>query len=153
VRDAFIEETNQGMGALRTLSWQRALLGTGPRMLTPYLKGLVPGRTQHEAVAMTPRTTFWRLLLENGIVGFATWLAAVGVLLGHLFADARRNHHATALLGGTLALVMTFLAFDASQHLGIQVLFWSALGLAAGIHAGRDGTPAVYRILRARDAL
>jgi lipopolysaccharide/colanic/teichoic acid biosynthesis glycosyltransferase len=116
---------------LEAASWKDLLLGVGPRTLGE--SGLPAATLDPEAVS-----AHVRLLVENGVLGWAT---IVWVLVAAMVTLYRAHRHATdpnlrALLWAVFCSVagftLTLQRFCAFENLTLQVFFWGLLGVGMG---------------------
>ena len=135
----------QGLTALpaRTL-----LLGLGPRTLGE----LVPAGDALANVNVHSLNGNVRLLLENGVLGWAAMMWILVTAVHSLYSAQRSTSDAgmRAVLWAVMAAVVGFgvalQSFDPFDNIAIQILFWGLLGIGIGTVVRLGDRPSDYRI-------
>lgn len=133
---------------LTQLSWRELLLGLGPRTLGELsLPGSVPG-----GVDLRGSNANVRLILENGILGWAAMMWILGAAVHSLFQAQREltDPGLRAVLWAVLLSVLGFFVamqtFDPFDNIALQILFWGLLGVGMGTVVRLGGHSSDYRI-------
>lgn len=132
---------------LADLPTRTLLLGMGPRTLGE----LVPA-----GVTLTDGSLHLngnvRLVVENGVLGWAAMVWILLTALTSLYAAQRRTTDTglRAVLWAVMAAVVGFgvamQSFDPFDNIAIQILFWGLLGIGIGTVVRLGERPSDYRI-------
>jgi lipopolysaccharide/colanic/teichoic acid biosynthesis glycosyltransferase len=124
------------------------LLGLGPRTLGE----LAPPGHSSSDLALHALNGNVRLVLENGILGWAAMLWILVTALTALYRAQRSTTDAglRAVLWAVMAAVVGFgvamQSFDPFDNIAIQLLFWGLLGIGIGTVVRLGERPSDYRI-------
>jgi len=134
--------------ALTELPTRTLLFGIGPRTigeLAPKGALIVDG-------VMRPLNGNVRLLLENGVLGWAAMLWILVTAVRALYqaqrgtADAGMRAVLWAVMAAVLGFGVAMQSFDPFDNIAIQLLFWGLLGIGIGTVVRLGERPSDYRI-------
>jgi lipopolysaccharide/colanic/teichoic acid biosynthesis glycosyltransferase len=134
--------------SIAQLSLRELLFGLGPRTLGE----LVPAGSHLPDSAFHDLSGNVRLLLENGILGWATMMWVLGAALASLVSAQRRTADPGlravqwAIIFASVGLLVSMLRFDPFNNIAIQLLFWGLLGIGIGTEVRLGGRSSEYRI-------
>jgi lipopolysaccharide/colanic/teichoic acid biosynthesis glycosyltransferase len=130
------------------LSLRELLFGLGPRTLGE----LVPGGKHLPDHMFHDLSGNVRLLLENGILGWAAMMWVLGAALVSLISAQRRTADPGlraiqwAIIFASVGFLVSMLRFDPFNNIAIQLLFWGLLGIGIGTEVRLGGRSGEYRI-------
>lgn len=133
---------------LTQLSWRELLLGLGPRTLGELS---LPGATA-SGVDLRGSNANVRLILENGLLGWAAMMWILGAAAHSLFQAQRELNDPGlravlwAVLLSVLGFVVAMQTFDPFDNIALQILFWGLLGVGIGTVVRLGGHSSDYRI-------
>jgi hypothetical protein len=130
------------------MSPRELLFGLGPRTLGE----LVPAGSHLPDSAFHEISGNVRLLLENGVLGWAAMMWVIGAAVFSLIRAQRRTADPGlravqwAIVFASLGLLVAMLRFDPFNNIAIQLLFWGLLGIGIGTEVRLSGRSSEYRI-------
>jgi hypothetical protein len=133
--------------SLTDLPTRTLLLGMGPRTLGELMPAGVP--LGDGALHLNGNV---RLVVENGVLGWAAMVWILVTALTALYGAQRRTTDAglRAVLWAVMAAVVGFgvamQSFDPFDNIAIQILFWGLLGIGIGTVVRLGERPSDYRI-------
>ena len=133
--------------SLGDLPTRTLLLGMGPRTLGELMPA---GTTLGDAPLHLNGNV--RLIVENGVLGWAAMVWILATALVALYAAQRRTADSglRAVLWAVMAAVVGFgvamQSFDPFDNIAIQILFWGLLGIGIGTVVRLGDRPSDYRI-------
>jgi len=133
--------------SLADLPTRTLLLGMGPRTLGELMPA---GMTLTDGPLHLNGNV--RLIVENGVLGWAAMLWILLTAMTSLYAAQRRAADAglRAVLWAVMAAVVGFVvamqSFDPFDNIAIQILFWGLLGIGIGTVVRLGDRPSDYRI-------
>lgn len=141
-------DATEACRAITELPTRELLLGLGPRTLGE----LVPPGSPASDAALLQANGNLRLLLENGILGWAAMLWILGAAVVSLYrtqqkmADPGLQAALWAVLFSVLGFLVAMQSFDPFDNIAIQLLFWGLLGIGIGTEVRLGERPSDYRI-------
>ncbi|HEY8517991.1 MAG TPA: sugar transferase [Candidatus Binatia bacterium] len=133
---------------LSELPTRTLLFGLGPRTLGE----LVPPNTTLPDEALRQLNGNMRLILENGILGWAAMLWILVTAFLALYRAQRRTTDAGlravqwAVMAAVVGFGVAMQSFDPFDNIAIQILFWGLLGIGIGTVVRLGDRPSDYRI-------
>jgi len=130
------------------MSPRELLFGLGPRTLGE----LVPAGSHLPDSAFHEISGNVRLLLENGVLGWAAMMWVIGAAIFSLITAQQRTADPGlravqwAIVSASLGLLVAMLRFDPFNNIAIQLLFWGLLGIGIGTEVRLSGRSSEYRI-------
>ncbi len=134
--------------AIAELPSRELFLGIGPRTLGELMP---PGSTASDAALLRANGNL-RLLLENGLLGWAAMLWILGTAIVSIYraqqtmADPGLRAALWAVLFSILGFLVAMQSFDPFDNIAIQLLFWGLLGVGIGTVVRLGDRPSDYRI-------
>jgi len=141
-------DATQVCQTLTTLPTHNLLFGLGPRTLGE----LVPPGAALSDDSFRHLNGNVRLLLENGVLGWAAmlWILVTAFLALYRAQRSTSDAGIRAVLWAVLAAVVGFgvamQSFDPFDNIAIQILFWGLLGVGIGTVVRLGDRPSDYRI-------
>jgi lipopolysaccharide/colanic/teichoic acid biosynthesis glycosyltransferase len=133
---------------LGELSWKELLFGMGPRTLGELT---MPGLGANQTLTGGANANV-RLILENGVLGWAAMMWIFGAALYSLYRTQSRVNDPglRSVLWAVILAILGFLVamqtFDPFNNIALQILFWGLLGIGIGTEVRLSGRSSEYRI-------
>jgi lipopolysaccharide/colanic/teichoic acid biosynthesis glycosyltransferase len=134
--------------ALLHVPMRELLFGMGPRTMGE----IVPLNSHLSDATLFEANGNVRLLLENGVLGWAAMMWILGTCVASLY---RAQREATdpglravvwAVIAAVVGFALAMQSFDPFDNIAIQLLFWGLVGIGIGTQVRLGERPSEYRI-------